>query len=199
MKKVFCAAILSLVFGSASYAAENNQSAETASEKAAETASDTMSEKKKSYDFPKPFETRVIEQDEAFSILESHDSELLVVNYWATFCGPCVEEMPYFQKVSKAYEPSKVRVVGYSLDFIDPLQRVPEFLKQKDITYSNLVLKVDPNEYIDKVSPAWKGDLPATFFYNSSGEKLGEVLGVLEQEELIAKVKEMHQKAIPAK
>ena len=154
-----------------------------------------VEEKTSVYQFPALETTRVIEEEEALRITKTHGSELLVVNYWATWCGPCVEELPYFIELAKAHPKEKLLVVGYSVDFVDQVESgVVPFLKERKMPYPNVVINVDPNSYINKVSPQWGGDVPATFFYDGAGNKLAEVLGPMTRTELFDKVEALKSK-----
>lgn len=101
--------------------------------------------------------------------LHQHDGNTWVVNFWATWCAPCVKELPYFQKIAKEYSSKNVKVLLVSLDSFKQLDsRVVPFLKQKGIGQEVILLN-DPNAnaWIDKVDPQWSGALPATLIYNS--------------------------------
>ena len=103
-------------------------------------------------------------------ILKNPDNKLFVVNFWATWCPPCVSEMPGFVKAAKDYDPAKVRFILVSLDFPSQVEKqlIP-FLKKNNITLEVAVMTdVDYNAWIDKVDPDWQGDIPATLFYNNS-------------------------------
>ncbi|OPZ16386.1 MAG: Thiol-disulfide oxidoreductase ResA [candidate division BRC1 bacterium ADurb.BinA364] len=136
-------------------------------------------------DWPAAGEARVIQEAEIQRIVESHGKRLLVVNFWATWCGPCVEEMPYFAEAYREFQDQGALIVGFSTDFVDEWETaVPPFLKDKRIPYPNFVVDVDPNIMIPRFSPDWSGALPATFYYGPKGEKLGERLGKVDQETL---------------
>lgn len=149
-------------------------------------ASDTTTTSSLVYTFPKPGEIKLIDQDkEIDTILAHHGSELLVVNFWATFCAPCVEELPYFVELSKKYPEKKVRVVGFSVDqkrMID--SDVIPFLKKKQIPYANFLIFTDPEKTINSFAPEWGGDIPVTFLYDRNGKQLEKFLRPVTAEEL---------------
>jgi thiol-disulfide isomerase/thioredoxin len=139
------------------------------------------------YDFPKAGETRIIEQPEVERLLKTHGSELLVVNFWATFCVPCIEELPDFVKASAEYKEADVRFVGFSVDLKKDVEaKVVPFLKKRGIPYANVVLDVDPEKMISVFSKDWGGEIPVTFIFNKRGEKVGEALGQLHYADLKA-------------
>lgn len=97
---------------------------------------------------------------------------LYVINFWATWCKPCVEELPFFEKVNAEYQNQKVKVILISMDFKSKLDdRVIPFVKRNKIA-SKVVLLDEPdyNAWIDKVSPNWSGAIPATILVNASKE-----------------------------
>jgi thiol-disulfide isomerase/thioredoxin len=102
-------------------------------------------------------------------ILSSADNKLFVLNFWATWCGPCVSEMPGFEKVAKEYNSDKVKFILVSLDFPSQIrQQLIPFLKKNNITLEVAVMMdLDYNKWIDKVDTHWQGDIPATLFFNN--------------------------------
>lgn len=90
-----------------------------------------------------------------------------VVNFWATWCKPCVKELPAFEELNRKYAGEKVKVLLVSLDFIRHYDsKLLPFIKERQIK-SKVLLLNDPhsNRWIDKVSPEWSGAIPATVIY----------------------------------
>jgi thiol-disulfide isomerase/thioredoxin len=91
-----------------------------------------------------------------------------VVNFWATWCVPCIKEMPYFQQIHNNFSGKKVKVLLVSLDFVKQIEsRLIPFIEKNKLTPEVVVLNdPDANAWINKVSPDWSGALPATLFFN---------------------------------
>lgn len=103
-------------------------------------------------------------------ILKDPSNKLIVLNFWATWCPPCVSEISNFENAAKDYDPAKVRFILISLDFPSQVDKqLLPFLKKNKITLDVAVMTdVDYNAWIDKVDPNWQGDIPATLLFNNS-------------------------------
>ncbi|UMY64505.1 MULTISPECIES: TlpA disulfide reductase family protein [unclassified Flavobacterium] len=102
-------------------------------------------------------------------LLQMNDDKTYVVNFWATWCTPCVQELPYFEQLQEAYRDQKVEVILVSLDMAKQVEsRLIPFLIKKDIRSRVVYLRnTDSGEWIGKVDPSWSGALPATVLYNA--------------------------------
>lgn len=101
-------------------------------------------------------------------LLERKDDKVYVVNFWATWCKPCVEELPFFEKLNDKYAGKNVEVVLVSLDFPSRAEELLlSFVEKKNIK-SDVLLLDDPkqNTWIPKVDPEWSGAIPATLIFN---------------------------------
>lgn len=104
-------------------------------------------------------------------IIESKEG-IQVINFWATWCGPCVKELPQFEKLNA--ENREVTVTLVSLDYdLDPdPAKVNRFIARRSLKSSVLFLEErDPNSWIDKIEKDWNGSIPATLLVNGKTGK----------------------------
>lgn len=101
--------------------------------------------------------------------LELKGSKTYVVNFWATWCAPCVKELPHFEMLQAKYKDS-VEVILVSLDFPHQYKtKLKPFIQKHDLK-SKVVVLDDPdmNSWIPKVNAQWDGAIPVTLIYNTS-------------------------------
>jgi len=92
-----------------------------------------------------------------------------VVNFWATWCAPCIKELPEFEKLNKVYK-RNLKVILVSLDFKSELeQSVLPFVRRKKLKSEVWLLDEDDQQkLIDRIDAGWSGALPATLFIKGS-------------------------------
>lgn len=91
-----------------------------------------------------------------------------IINFWATWCKPCLEELPYLEEVNEKYSKEKIKVILCSLDFPKQIEsKLLPFVEKKKLK-STVVVLLDGNfnDWIDKVSSEWSGAIPVTYIYN---------------------------------
>jgi thiol-disulfide isomerase/thioredoxin len=92
-----------------------------------------------------------------------------IVNFWATWCAPCVKELPDFEKINSEFKDKKIVVLLITLDFKEDLEKkVIPFIKNKELKSEILLLdESNANYFIPKISNDWTGALPATLILNN--------------------------------
>lgn len=121
-------------------------------------------------------EVPIINYEELDQLLNQKNGKTYIVNFWATWCKPCVEELPAFEKLYHNYKNENVELILVSLDFPKQLEkRVIPFIKEHQLKGSVYLMgDPDQNTWIPKVSPEWSGAIPATVIYNKKNRDFYE-------------------------
>ncbi|MFN0048276.1 MAG: TlpA disulfide reductase family protein [Cytophagales bacterium] len=110
----------------------------------------------------------VIKLETLFDKIERNNDTVYIVNFWATWCGPCVKELPDFERLNSVHKSSKMKMLLVSIDFKSDIGKVRNFVNKKMMN-SEVVLLDEPkyNEWIDKIDAKWEGQIPVTLFYKN--------------------------------
>lgn len=121
------------------------------------------------------------------TVLQQHDNKLYVVNFWATWCKPCVHELPDFMEVNKKFrENPRFKMILINMDnALEIDATVRPFIQKNKIKTDVYILDDNKrmNEWIPAVDKNWSGAIPATIFYRN-GKKLEFKESVMSKKEL---------------
>ncbi|GMN11947.1 hypothetical protein MTsPCn9_32490 [Croceitalea sp. MTPC9] len=123
---------------------------------------ESIQTKKSSIDFP------IYDFDGLEPLLNKEDDKTYIVNFWATWCKPCIEELPDFEQTYAEQKDNNVKMLLVSLDMPSMWEkRLVPFVKEKELK-GEVVILDDPkmNEWIPKIDANWEGGIPATLIYN---------------------------------
>ncbi|MBS4013130.1 MAG: redoxin domain-containing protein [Bacteroidetes bacterium] len=118
----------------------------------------------------------IVDFDFIKPLFEKENDTTYLINFWATWCSPCVKEIPYFEEIAKKYSSEKLKIYLINLDFPSHYEsRLLPFVKEKNVR-SEIIMLNDPNEnrWIDAVNPKWTGAIPATIIYNKDKREFHE-------------------------
>lgn len=108
-------------------------------------------------------------------------SDLTVVNVWATYCGPCINEMPYLGELAEEYDSSKVQIVGIPTDVYNQeyLDYALSLINETGADYTHLLMSEELYNWgLTEIQY-----VPTTFFVNSQGEIIDMVVGSMSKED----------------
>jgi len=108
--------------------------------------------------------------------LNQKNDTTYVVNFWATWCEPCVEELPHFEQINEKYKKNKIKVILVSLDFGKDIKpKLLPFINRKQIKSQVIAMReLDTDSWMPKVDTTWTGALPATVIYNKDMRRFYE-------------------------
>ena len=109
----------------------------------------------------------VLNYEELKPMLEVQNDTTYLVNFWATWCAPCVKELPYFIQLDSMYEGKPFRLLLVSLDFKkDYLKKLQPFVRERGIINNVVVLEDNnANFWISDIESSWGGAIPATLVF----------------------------------
>ncbi|MFD1255974.1 TlpA disulfide reductase family protein [Mucilaginibacter terrae] len=118
-------------------------------------------------------DVKLISVNQLESRFKQGKDTIYVVNFWATWCKPCVNELPEFEKFKSANQGKPVKVILISTDLRSKLEiGVKPFVKTHHLTGEVYLLNEAPSSFTERISPDWSGALPGTLIFNSkTGQK----------------------------
>ncbi len=132
-----------------------------------------------------PPKVEVVKFPRLQQLMTKSSDQIQVINFWATWCKPCIKELPYFQAIHQKWD-DQVDVTLISLDFADEVNnKVIPFVQRKDLQPTVLLLdELDYNSWIDRVDPKWTGAIPATLIVDPNSGKRQFIEGEVTQSQI---------------
>ena len=119
---------------------------------------------------------KVYDYDGLKQFLSTDSEKTYIINFWATWCAPCVKELPYFEEMNSNYQERDVEVILVSLDFPNKYDTsLKPFIKEKQLKSKVVALNdTNSNRWIQEISKDWSGAIPATLIFNKSKRQFYE-------------------------
>jgi thiol-disulfide isomerase/thioredoxin len=113
-------------------------------------------------------QAKIIKLPQLQEMMAQKADHIKVINFWATWCAPCVKEIPLFEKLGQERSDVKVTLVSMDLDLDPNPEKVYRFIARKKLLSEVVILdEKDPNSYINQIEKSWSGAIPATIIINS--------------------------------
>src|SRR6266571_6960031 len=116
--------------------------------------------------------------------LSDFRGKAVLLNFWATWCGPCKIEMPWFVELQKEYGPQGFQIVGVAMDDAS-IEDIAKFVRQMGVNYPILLGKEAVGESYGGI-----GVLPTTFFIDRNGKLVAREFGLQSRSVFVDHIKE---------
>lgn len=178
--KYRCLTILLTMLLLTGCASDEPENGVTDSQTQTESSQDSETESQEPYIVT--FEAATIEGD-AFTSDCFADSKLTMINVWATYCNPCLSEMPDLGEIAKSYDSTDFQMIGIVSDVVedaesDEVENAKALIEETKADYPHLLL----NQSLYSNLVGGVSSVPTTFFVNQKGEALGYVIGAQSKE-----------------
>jgi thiol-disulfide isomerase/thioredoxin len=125
-------------------------------------------------------------------LINTSSDKVQVINFWATWCAPCIKEIPFFEKLNQENKAVEVTLVSMDYDLDPNPEKVYRFISRKKLASKVVILaERNPNDWIDKIDKTWSGALPATLIVNTQTGKRKFVQKELHEGELEKLIEEV--------
>ncbi len=137
-----------------------------------------------------PVTVELADEDKLAALRANNDSgKFRLVNFWATWCAPCIAEFDEFVEINRMYRHREFEFVSVSINRPDEEKRVLEFLKKKEASNKNLLFASAQREpLINAFNPDWQGVAPYTVLISPEGEIVYGEIGTIDPAPLKQKI-----------
>lgn len=132
-----------------------------------------------------PVELQNLDEAALVKLAKNDSDQLLLVNVWATWCGPCVQELPELVTIQRMYRGRKFRFATISMDEPDEKEQALKVLKEKHVAATNYLSTIENRDRLaDLLDKEWKGPVPHTVLIAPGGKIIHRQSGALKPLEL---------------
>jgi thiol-disulfide isomerase/thioredoxin len=126
-----------------------------------------------------------IDGDGVVNLVKNHSDKLRLINVWATWCVPCVQEFPELVTINHMYRDRGLELVTISMDDTTARTKALQFLENHQSSSSNfLFIGEDKYQFIDAIDPKWQGALPYSILVEPGGKVVYAKQGLIDPEAL---------------
>lgn len=117
--------------------------------------------------------------DDVKALLDANKGRVVLLNFWATWCKPCVKEFPELVKLYNSYKDKGFSIVFISADVPEEIKsKVIPFLNAQGVDFQTYYIGFDkPEDLINYIDKDWQGAIPSTYIYDKDGKMQTSILG----------------------
>jgi peroxiredoxin len=128
-----------------------------------------------------PVKLEALDEAGVAKLVKNEGKKLLLVNVWASYCGPCVTELPEFVTMNRMYRRRNFEMVTISMDDPEKKEDALKVLKEKKVAASNFIVTVPKRDkFADLLDKEWQGPLPYTLVIDPDGKIIYRKTGAIE-------------------
>jgi thiol-disulfide isomerase/thioredoxin len=132
-----------------------------------------------------PVAIEYIDSTQIRELIKNSSEKLRLINVWASWCGPCVQEFPDFVTIDRIYRSRQFEFISINADKISRKENVLQFLQKNEASNKNYIFNSDNNtELVEAVDPEWSGALPYTILIEQGGKVLYRNQGRIDMVEM---------------
>ena len=118
-------------------------------------------------------------------LVQNHSDKLMLINVWATWCGPCVTEFPEFISMNRMYRKRDFEFISISADELGKKDKALQYLQKQQASTKNYIFSGDSKyKLIEAIDPKWPGALPYTMLVEPGGKIVYAKEGIIDPAEL---------------
>jgi thiol-disulfide isomerase/thioredoxin len=130
-----------------------------------------------------------INEEQLSAVIREHQGQVVLVNFWATWCIPCREEILVLVRLYEERQGEGLTIISISIDEPEKKGHAGIFLEESHANFPAYIVNTEDLEaFLGVMDPTWTGAIPATFIFNRQGEKAFSHVGQLSYEELTAQL-----------
>jgi len=139
---------------------------------------------------------RPIDETGLQHLLKQSRGKVVLLNFWATWCEPCVEEFSALMKIAREFRPRGVEIILVAIEEPEAIaQKVKPFLRAQGVTFRTYYKKTRDDEvFINAIDRNWRGAIPATFIYDANGVLIKKFIAAQSFETFVAALRSLIKK-----
>lgn len=131
-----------------------------------------------------PIALKSLDEATLTKLVANNTQNLLLINVWATYCAPCIAELPEFVTINRMYRNRKFELITITIDEPDRKQEALKFLEKSRVSATNYLNLLDRDRLADLMDKEWKGPLPYTLLIAPGGKVIFRKDGPIESLEV---------------